>query len=80
MSGLYQRKIQNIQQIEDNYHKIILPKILSSECLGINLCGWLNIEDYFKKPENYLNSISLPKDLSTFLRIEKNTNIIKLIF
>ena len=84
MSGLYQRKTQNIQQIKSNYNNFILPKILSSECLGVNLWGWLDFEDYLKKPENY-NNISLLDDLSKFLNIdiinnENNTNIIKLNF
>lgn len=81
MSGLYQRKIQNIDQIKSNYNNFILPKILSSECLGVNLWGWLDFEDYLKKPENY-NNISLLEDLSSFLKIEKsdNNDIIKLNF
>ena len=85
MSCLYQRKIQNIDQIKSNYNNFILPKILSSECLGVNLWGWLDFEDYLKKPENY-NNISLLDDLSKFLKIDiinnenNNTNIIKLNF
>lgn len=55
---------------------------------GGNLCGWIDFEDYLKKPDDYSNTINLPLDkLSSFLKIERieksginNVNIIKLIF
>ena len=86
LSNLFNRKIQNIDQITDSYNTFILPQILSSDCLGVNLCGWIDFEDYLKKPDDYSNTINLPLDkLSSFLKIEReinddNVNIIKLIF
>lgn len=86
LSNLFNRKIQNIDQITDSYNTFILPQILSSDCLGVNLCGWIDFEDYLKKQDDYSNTINLPLDkLSSFLKIEReindnNVNIIKLIF
>lgn len=83
LSNLFNRKIQNIDQITDSYNTFILPQILSSDCLGVSLCGWIDFEDYLKKPDDYSNTINLPLDkLSSFLKIEReiNDNIIKLIF
>ena len=48
LSNLFNRKIQNIDQITDSYNTFILPQILSSDCLGVNLCGWIDFEDYLK--------------------------------
>lgn len=79
MSGLFNRKIQSVDKISENYINIKKPEILLA--LGMRINNRITTEDIFKEPEKY---IIKPDQLNDYLNIEfleeNNESIIKLIF